>query len=90
VLRAIISPQAHSWGRRRCAQKTGIIIEHFRENIADLLGGRAKAMVVTGSRKEAVRYKLAFDKYLSKNGYTGIAAMVAFSGEGPRPGIQPA
>jgi len=63
------------------AQKTAIIIEHFRENIADLLGGRAKAMVVTGSRKEAVRYKLAFDKYLTKKGYTGVAALVAFSGE---------
>jgi len=63
------------------AQKTGIIIEHFRENIAHLLTGSAKAMVVTGSRKEAVRYKIAFDKYLAKKGYTGIAAMVAFSGE---------
>ncbi|MDE9571707.1 hypothetical protein, partial [Xenorhabdus bovienii] len=38
-------------------------------------------MVVTSSRKEAVRYKLAFDKYVAESGYTSIKAMVAFSGE---------
>ncbi|EGK11764.1 type I restriction endonuclease subunit R [Psychrobacter sanguinis] len=63
------------------SQKVKIIIEHFNENIKGLLGGQAKAMVVTGSRKEAVRYKLAFDKYVSEHGYTDINAMVAFSGE---------
>ena len=63
------------------AQKVKIIIEHFNDNIKGLLGGQAKAMVVTGSRKEAVRYKLAFDKYISDNSYRGINAMVAFSGE---------
>lgn len=62
------------------AQKIQIIIEHFRTHIAHLLDGQAKAMVVTGSRKEAVRYKLAFDKYIKENNYTGVAAMVAFSG----------
>ena len=63
------------------AQKVKIIIEHFNDNIKGLLGGQAKAMVVTGSRKEAVRYKLAFDKYISDYSYRGINAMVAFSGE---------
>lgn len=62
------------------AQKIEIIIEHFRTHIAHLLDGQAKAMVVTGSRKEAVRYKLAFDKYIQENSYPGITAMVAFSG----------
>jgi len=38
-------------------------------------------MVVTGSRKEAVRYKLEFDKYIQKKGYEKLHAMVAFSGE---------
>src|SRR5699024_1570446 len=28
-----------------------------------------------------VRYKLAFDKYVTENGYTDVAALVAFSGE---------
>ncbi|MGP5225328.1 type I restriction endonuclease subunit R [Psychrobacter aquimaris] len=63
------------------AQKVKIIIEHFNDNIKGLLGGQAKAMVVTGSRKEAVRYKLAFDNYITEYGYRNINAMVAFSGE---------
>ncbi|WP_346351515.1 DEAD/DEAH box helicase family protein [Oceanimonas sp. AH20CE76] len=62
-------------------QKVQIIIEHFRENVAHLLGHQAKAMVVTSSRLEAVRYKLAFDKYVAEKGYDAIRAMVAFSGE---------
>ena len=44
------------------------------------LGGRAKAMVVTGSRLLAVKYKKAFDSYIREKGYTGIRALVAFSG----------
>jgi type I restriction enzyme R subunit len=63
------------------AQKVQIIIEHFRNNIMGLLGGQAKAMVVTGSRKEAVRYKLSFEKYIADKGYKRIYALVAFSGE---------
>jgi type I restriction enzyme R subunit len=63
------------------AQKAKVIIEHFKGNIMHLLGGQAKAMVVTNSRKEAVRYKLAFDKYVAENKYSNIRAMVAFSGE---------
>ena len=58
-----------------------IIIEHFRENVGWRLDGKAKAMVVTSSRKAAVRYKLAFDKYVAEQGYTDVAALVAFSGE---------
>ena len=46
-----------------------------------LLNGHAKAMVVTGSRKEAVRYKIEFDKFIQKKKYQGLSAMVAFSGE---------
>lgn len=63
------------------AQKVGVIVEHFRDNVMSMLAGQAKAMVVTGSRKEAVRYKLEFDKYLQKKGYGQLSAMVAFSGE---------
>lgn len=62
-------------------QKVAIIVEHFRTNVANLLGGQAKAMVVTSSRLEAVRYKLAFDKYVTEQGYGAIRAMVAFSGD---------
>jgi len=63
------------------AQKVMVIVEHFKDNVMGLLGGQAKAMVVTSSRKEAVRYKLGFDKYIAEKGYQKIRAMVAFSGE---------
>ena len=63
------------------AQKVQVIVEHFKDNVMGLLGGQAKAMAVTSSRKEAVRYKLAFDKYIAEKGYKKIHAMVAFSGE---------
>ena len=63
------------------AQKVQVIVEHFKDNVMGLLGGQAKAMVVTSSRKEAVRYKIGFDKYITEKGYQKIHAMVAFSGE---------
>ena len=63
------------------SQKVQIIIEHFKDNVMGLLGGQAKAMVVTNSRKEAVRYKHGFDKYIIEKGYQNIHAMVAFSGD---------
>jgi len=62
-------------------QRVQVIVEHFRKHVQHLLGGQAKAMVVTSSRIEAVRYKLAFDKYLDRLGYNDLRAMVAFSGE---------
>ena len=61
-------------------QKVEIIVEHFRETVQPLLNGRAKAMVVCDSRKAAVRYKIAIDKYIAAKGY-GLATLVAFSGE---------
>ena len=57
-----------------------VIIEHFRLKVMHEIGGRAKAMVVTGSRLAAVRYKQAFDRYIEEKGYSGIRALVAFSG----------
>ena len=61
-------------------QVVSVIAEHFRLHVMHELGGRAKAMVVTGSRLAAVRYKLAFDRYIKEKGYTGIRSLVAFSG----------
>jgi len=60
-------------------QKVIAIVEHFRANVIPLLDGRAKAMVVTGSRKEAVRYKLAMDSYVRQEGYGDVHPLVAFS-----------
>jgi len=62
------------------AQKTEVMIEHFRHFTMHKIGGRAKAMVVTASRLHAVKYKQAFDKYILKKGYAGIKTLVAFSG----------
>jgi len=62
------------------SQKVQIVVEHFRENVSPLLQGRAKAMVVLGSRVEAVRWQLAIDKYIKLHNYK-IGTLVAFSGE---------
>lgn len=61
------------------AQKVQIVVEHFREFVAPLLNGQAKAMVVVGSRVEAVRWKLAIEKYITTQSYK-IGTVVAFSG----------
>jgi type I restriction enzyme, R subunit len=61
-------------------QVVQVIIEHFRLKVMHDLGGRAKAMVATASRLSAVKYKQAFDRYIKDKGYTGIRALVAFSG----------
>jgi type I restriction enzyme, R subunit len=61
------------------AQKTIVMVEHFQTFTRHKIGGRAKAMVVTGSRLEAVRYKQGFDKYIKSKGYP-IKTLVAFSG----------
>jgi type I restriction enzyme R subunit len=63
------------------AQKTEVMVEHFRHVTLHKIGGRAKAMVVTSSRLHAVRYKQAFDRYIAEKGYQGqIKTLVAFSG----------
>ncbi|MEW1629354.1 DEAD/DEAH box helicase family protein [Streptomyces sp. NPDC089173] len=59
-------------------QKVEILVEHFRANVAHLLDGQAKAMVVTSSRQAAVRYKIETDKYIRAKGYT-LKTIVAFS-----------
>lgn len=60
-------------------QKTEVMVEHFQHFTRHKIGGHAKAMVVTGSRLEAVRYKQAFDRYIQEKGYP-IKSLVAFSG----------
>ncbi|WLD15233.1 type I restriction endonuclease subunit R [Planctellipticum variicoloris] len=62
------------------SQRVKIVVEHFREYVAPLLGGKAKAMVVVASRVEAVRWQLAINKYIKDRGYP-IRTLVAFSGE---------
>lgn len=63
-------------------QKVQFIVQHFAGNVAHLLDGKAKAMVVTSSRAAAVRYKKAFDAFVDSHPqYGGIKALVAFSGQ---------
>jgi type I restriction enzyme R subunit len=71
-------------------QKTEVVVEHFREHVRHQLGGRGKAMVVTASRIQAVRYKLAFERYIQEQGYADIRSLVAFSGtvKDPETGIE--
>ncbi len=69
--------QLHPWN---ISQKVQIVVEHYRENVQPLLDGKAKAMVVLGSRIEAVRWQLAIQKYIKEKGYS-LGTLVAFSGE---------
>jgi len=62
------------------AQKTEVMLEHFRTHTRHKIGGRAKAMVVTGSRLHAVRYKQEFDRQIAEKAYADIKTLVAFSG----------
>lgn len=60
------------------AQKVEVVIEHFRRNVAHHLGGKARAMVVTSSRKAAVRWSEEMNRYIQSNGYD-FRSLVAFS-----------
>lgn len=62
------------------SQKVQVVVEHYRAMVQPLLNGKAKAMVVVGSRLEAVRWQLAIDKYIKSKGYP-LGTLVAFSGE---------
>ena len=63
------------------AQKTEVMIEHFRQIVSKKIGGRAKAMLVTSSRLHAKRYFDEFRKYIKEKGYENeIKVLVAFSG----------
>ncbi|MCR6106872.1 type I restriction endonuclease subunit R [Salipaludibacillus agaradhaerens] len=61
-------------------QKTEVMIEHFRRVTMHKIQGRGKAMVVTSSRLHAYRYKIEFDRYIKRMGYTDLRTLVAFSG----------
>jgi type I restriction enzyme R subunit len=61
------------------ASKVQVVVEHFRENVLPLLDGKAKAMVVVGSRKEAVRWQKAIAAYIERQHYP-LGVLVAFSG----------
>ncbi|MAL95615.1 MAG: restriction endonuclease subunit R [Haliea sp.] len=71
------------------SQRVEIIVEHFREHVRHRLDGQAKAMVVTSSRQEAVRYALAMRKYIEQMEYDNVHPLVAFSGTVPADDVIP-
>ena len=70
------------------AQKVEIVIEHYRNHTQHKIGGKAKAMVVTSSRRHAIRYKQAIDEYIDEQGYDDLKALVAFSGTKTDDGVE--
>lgn len=70
------------------SQRIEVIIEHFRTTVMSELGGQAKAMVVTASREAAVKYRQAFEDYVTRKGYSNIKALVAFSGKVTMEGVE--
>ncbi|MCP2342027.1 type I restriction endonuclease subunit R [Actinomadura rupiterrae] len=57
-----------------------IIVEDFEQNVRGRLGGRAKAMVVTDSRRSAVQMSRAIKSYIQDRDYKNLGVLVAFSG----------
>ncbi|MEX2220899.1 MAG: RNA-binding domain-containing protein, partial [Candidatus Rokuibacteriota bacterium] len=74
LLRSFVELHPHA-----IAEKVRICVEHFAAHVQAEIGGQAKAMIVTRSRRHAVRYRLAVDRYLAEKGYA-FKALVAFSG----------
>jgi type I restriction enzyme R subunit len=70
------------------AQKTQVMVEHFRSKVRHKVDGKAKAMVVCSSRLHAVRYKQAFDAYIAQQGYKDVGVLVAFSGVVKDPDVE--
>jgi type I restriction enzyme R subunit len=62
------------------AQKTEVMVEHFRQVTMKKIGGKAKAMVITPSRLHVVKYYQEFQRYLKEKKYNDVRALVAFSG----------
>ena len=63
------------------AQRTEIIVEHFRQHVMSELGGQAKAMVLTRFKENALTYYKAFKEYIEKKKYSDLDTLVAFSGK---------
>ena len=62
--------------------KAEILVDHFNESVfgPQLLGARARAMVVTDGVDRAIDYHLAISEYIQEKGLP-FRAIIAFSGE---------
>ena len=62
-------------------QKAKMMVAYFMQHTINKIGGRAKAMVVTDSRKSAVMYKQFIDEIIHLEYNDAIKSLVAFSGK---------
>ncbi|QMV85527.1 type I restriction endonuclease subunit R [Corynebacterium hindlerae] len=63
------------------AQKVAVVVNHYRDNVAGLLGGQARAMVVAATRESAFHWCNEMNKYIAKNNWQDeFKTLVAFSG----------
>ena len=69
-----------SFHEHHIAQKVEVMLAHFWRHTRHKINGRAKAMVVTGSRLEAYQYYRAFQRAVEQKGYK-VGLLLAFSGE---------
>lgn len=74
VLRRFVELHSHA-----IKEKTTIMLDHFMNSTIHKIRGKAKAMLVTGSRKEAVLYKLEFDRQIKARNLP-IKTLAAFTG----------
>lgn len=74
VLRKFVEEHPHA-----ISKKTSIILDHFMNSTSHKIKGKGKAMLVTSSRKEAVLYKLEFDRQIKKRNLP-IKTLAAFTG----------
>lgn len=74
VLKKFVEMHPHA-----ISMKSEIILDHLMNSTIHKIGGKGKAMLVTGSRKQAVLYKLEIDKQI-KNKKLPIKTLVAFTG----------
>ena len=74
VLRRFVELHPHA-----IQEKTAIMLDHFMNSTRHKIKGTAKAMLVTSGRKEAVLYKLEFDRQI-KEKKLPIKAIAAFTG----------
>lgn len=74
VLRRFVELHPHA-----IHEKTEIILDHFMNSTRHKIKGKAKAMLVTSGRKEAVLYKQEFDRQI-KEKKLPIKTLAAFTG----------
>jgi len=68
-------------------EKAKVMVNHFHSDVRRQINGQAKAMVVTKSIKNAIRYYQAFKEYLEEIN-SPYKAIVAFSGTKEIDGIE--